>query len=123
MLWLKVPFLTGLVGALVTPKSASPVPPEGNLKGLPQAKDVGSFTNVSISSGGLSRYFLISIPPTYNAQVPTPAILSYHGGTKTALQQLQLDQLTNPEFNTDSIVIYPQGVDVCILKMKDCSCC
>lgn len=108
MLWLKVALLAGLAEALVTTK-------------LPNAKAVGSVTNVTITSGGLSRYYLISIPSTYNANVATPAILSYHGGTQTAEIQLQLDQLTNPEFNTNSIVIYPQGVDVCISNKQRCS--
>lgn len=55
---------------------------------------------------------MLSIPPNYYPGIPTPVILSYHGGTKTAEDQLELDQLTNPEFNTDAIVVYPQGIDV-----------
>ncbi|KAL6901128.1 carbohydrate esterase family 1 protein [Trichoderma evansii] len=111
MLWLKVAFLTGLVEALVVTKSHSPILPEGRLKRLPKGQTVGSVANVTITSGGLSRFFLISIPPTYKADVPTPAILSYHGGLRTAEDQLQLDQLTNTEFNTNSFVIYPQGIN------------
>lgn len=121
MLWLRVAFLTGLAEALVVTKSPSQIPREGCLKGLPKGQTVGSVANVTITSGGLSRFFLVSIPPTYKADVPTPAILSYHGGQRTAESQLQLDQLTNPEFNTDSFVIYPQGINVCILNMRNCS--
>lgn len=120
MLWLRVAFLTGLVDALVITKSASSTSQEGCLKGSPHGQSVGSVSNVTITSGKLLRYFLISIPPTYRTEVPTPAILSYHGGNRTAEDQLQLDQLTNPEFNTNSIVIYPQGVDVRVLNMPSC---
>lgn len=122
MLWLRVAFLAGLGEALAITKSRSLISLEGCLKRLPHGQSVGSVANVTITSGGLLRYFLISIPPTYHAEVPTPAILSYHGGVRTAEDQLQLDQMTNPEFNTNSFVIYPQGVNVCILNMQSCSC-
>ncbi|KAL6864610.1 carbohydrate esterase family 1 protein [Trichoderma novae-zelandiae] len=62
---------------------------------------------MTITSGGLLRYFLISIPPRYHTEIPTPAVLSYHRGTTTAESQLVLDQLTNTELNTEFIVIYP----------------
>jgi poly(3-hydroxybutyrate) depolymerase len=81
-------------------------------KSLPQGQAVGTVSNVAILSDGATRSYLISIPPKYNAYLPTPLILSYHGGVRTALDQLQLDQLTNPEFNTVSMVVYPQGINV-----------
>ena len=84
----------------------------GCQKALPQGQSVGGVSNITITSGGLQRNYLISIPPTYLAEVPTSIILSYHGGLRTAEDQLQLDQLTNPEFNTFSFVVYPQGVNV-----------
>ena len=81
-------------------------------KALPSGQAIGTTKNVSISSGGFQRSYLVFIPPTYNSFIPTPLILSYHGGVRTALDQLQLDQLTSPEFNTVSIVVYPQGINV-----------
>jgi poly(3-hydroxybutyrate) depolymerase len=66
-----------------------------------------------VLSGGVQRSYLISIPPTYNPKIPAPIIFSYHGGVRTAEDQLQLDHLTDPEFNTVSLVIYPQGINVC----------
>ncbi|KAJ5947571.1 carbohydrate esterase family 1 protein [Penicillium verhagenii] len=80
-------------------------------KQLPKGQSTGSVFNISITSDDLDRNFLISIPPEYHPHVPTPVILSYHGGERTAESQLQLDQLTNPEFNTKTLVVYPQGVD------------
>lgn len=79
---------------------------------LPPGQFIGGVFNVSITSDDIDRSFLISIPPEYHPHIPTPVILSYHGGDRTAESQLQLDQLTNPEFNTRNIVVYPQGIDV-----------
>jgi poly(3-hydroxybutyrate) depolymerase len=79
---------------------------------LPHGQAVGSVTNVTISSSGFQRSYLVFIPPKYNAFIPAPLILSYHGGARTALDQLELDDLTSPEFNTASMVIYPQGINV-----------
>lgn len=81
-------------------------------KSLPSGQAIGTVSNVTISSDGFQRSYLISIPPTYNAHTSTPVILSYHGGVRTAEDQLKLDQLTNTEFNTVSMVVYPQGINV-----------
>ncbi|KAJ5647265.1 carbohydrate esterase family 1 protein [Penicillium lividum] len=78
---------------------------------LPPGQSKGGVFNISITSDGKDRSFLLSIPPKYDSKVPTPLILSYHGGTKNATDQLELDQLTNPEFNTRDFVIYPQGIN------------
>ncbi len=90
----------------------STLPFSGCGKPLPEGQSPGAVANITISSGGLARNYLLFVPPNYHASLPTPLILSYHGGTKTAQDQLLLDQLTNPEFNTESFVIYPQGINV-----------
>ncbi|OZJ01436.1 hypothetical protein BZG36_05698 [Bifiguratus adelaidae] len=63
-----------------------------------------------LDSSGTLRNFLISIPSSYSQQSQVPIILSYHGGTRTAQYQLELD-LTNPQFNTFAMVVYPQGLN------------
>jgi poly(3-hydroxybutyrate) depolymerase len=88
-------------------------------KPLPLGQSIGHVSNVTISSGGNERNFLVSIPPSYSKDVPTPLMLSYHGGTKTSIQQLQLDDLTDPEFNPFAIVVYPQGINVRGLSETD----
>lgn len=103
-----------LAEAYATPRSLPGSAYAGCGKSLPKGQSLGSVTNVSIASDGLQRSYLVSIPPKYNLFIPTPLILSYHGGNRDALSQLQLDQLTNPEFNTVSMVVYPQGIAVCI---------
>jgi poly(3-hydroxybutyrate) depolymerase len=82
------------------------------LSSLPEGQFPGDVANVTIMSSGLQRNYLISIPPSYSADLPSPLIVSYHGGVRTAEDQLQLDQLTNVEFNDYSFVVYPQGISV-----------
>lgn len=103
-----VPSYTGILLLGVTAAAATLC---GDME-LPSGQSVGGIYNVSITSDGIDRSFLISIPPEYDPGTPTPVIMSYHGGDRTAESQLQLDQLTNPEFNTGDIVVYPQGIDV-----------
>ena len=95
-------------------------PYSGCGKPLPGGQSPGAVANVTISSGGLARNYLLFVPPTYHAFSPTPLILSYHGGSKTAQDQLLLDQLTTPKFNTESFVIYPQGINVRICLADSC---
>ncbi|OZJ06520.1 hypothetical protein BZG36_00472 [Bifiguratus adelaidae] len=66
---------------------------------------------MTLTSSGIVRNFLLSIPSSYGAQSSVPLILSFHGGTRTSEHQLRLDQLTNPQFNTVAMVVYPQGLN------------
>jgi hypothetical protein len=88
------------------------ISPTGCGKELPAGQSPGSVSNVSITSSELERSYLFFVPPHYAPCVPMPIIFSYHGGSRTAEYQLELDQLTNPEFNKDAFVVYPQGIDV-----------
>lgn len=76
--------------------------------GLPS----GKVSNVTITSDSLNRSYLLSVPPNYQEGYPAPLVLSYHGGNRSACDQLELDRLTNPDFNTESVVVYPQGINV-----------
>jgi poly(3-hydroxybutyrate) depolymerase len=57
-----------------------------------------------------NRTYLYFLPETYNQDTPAPLVLSFHGGRQTAHRQANLDELTNPYFNTDHILIYPQAL-------------
>lgn len=78
-------------------------------KTLPDGIAIGELSEAIISSGGLNRTYLISLPPTYGSQNTTPVILSYHDGGQTAVEQLLVSQFSNPYFNDFAIVVYPQG--------------
>lgn len=96
----------------VIPRTDLNLPYTGCGKNVPSGQAIGSVSNVSITSGGYQRSYLIYVAPTYNKFVPASVILSYHGGNRNATSQLELDLLTNSEFNTQSFVIYPQGIGV-----------
>ncbi|KID91713.1 hypothetical protein MGU_01683 [Metarhizium guizhouense ARSEF 977] len=104
-------FLFTLIGASALPSEGSPALPPGCYNPLPKGQLTGRVSTIHIKSGGKRRTFLLSIPPEYHSDTPAAAVLSYHGGGRTAEDQLKLDQLTNPEFNSAAIVIYPQGID------------
>ncbi|KUI64826.1 Feruloyl esterase B [Cytospora mali] len=57
------------------------------------------------------RQYLLWFPGNYEPTEPAPLILSYHGGSRTAEEQYQLDLLTTTYFNTDYIVVYPSGIN------------
>lgn len=67
------------------------------------------------------RSYLLSIPLNYSSDIPTPLILSFHGAGQSPSIQLDTDQLTNPDVNNQSIVIYPEAVDVCFRDSGDYS--
>ena len=70
------------------------------------------YTNVAITSGGVSRWFLVVLPPKFDSWLPTPVILSYDGGVRNATQRMVLDQIWNPALNDFAITLYPQVVNV-----------
>lgn len=85
---------------------------------LPSGQAIGEVSNVTITSGENPRSYLISIPLTYDQDIPTAVILSYHGGVRTSEDQLVLDGLTSPTFNNYAIVVYPQGIDVRVTNLN-----
>ncbi|KHN97303.1 uncharacterized protein MAM_04900 [Metarhizium album ARSEF 1941] len=107
---LSLALLFALTEASVRAAQVSLALPSGCRKALPQGRSAGDVSTIHITSGGRRRSFLLSIPSTYHPEIPASVILSYHGGGRHAEDQLKLDQLTNPEFNSAAFVIYPQGI-------------
>lgn len=81
-------------------------------KSLPPGHEMGKTTKVSIESEGVERSFLLTIPVLYDCEKATPLILSYHGESRDASQQLELSQMSNPFFNDFALVAYPQAANV-----------
>lgn len=81
-------------------------------KPVPSDITIGQPKNISIISSNVKRSYLIVVPPLYTTQDLTPVIFSFHGGNRNASEQLELDQISYPEFNNFSITIYPQGIKV-----------
>lgn len=70
----------------------------------------GSTSTITITSNKLTRSFLLWVSSTYSSKTPGSVLLSFHGGNKTAKDQLELDGFTTADTNAVSIVVYPQGV-------------
>ena len=49
-----------------------------------QATANGTLTNEQITSGGLSRNYLVYVPSNYNPATPMPLVLAYHGNGDSA---------------------------------------
>lgn len=58
------------------------------------------------------RRYLLWFPINYQPIKPAPLVLSYHGGTRVAEEQQNLDLLSTAYFNRDYIMVYPNGVNV-----------
>ncbi|KAI0131884.1 poly depolymerase [Xylariales sp. AK1849] len=55
------------------------------------------------------RRYRVFVPESYDKEKATPLILSYHGANQQIEDQVALDGLTTPLFNTENIVVYLQG--------------
>ncbi|MCJ1407044.1 hypothetical protein MMC19_001114 [Ptychographa xylographoides] len=62
-------------------------------------------------SGGGDRSFLIHRPDSYATTSAAPLILVFHGKDQTAAEIEAQSQFSEPYFNPDAIVVYPQGIN------------
>lgn len=63
----------------------------------------------SLKHNGLSRTFIVHVPPGYDANKPLPLVIAFHGGggsARAAVRHFRLDEKADKE---DFIVVYPQG--------------
>jgi hypothetical protein len=73
----------------------------------------GTVKNHTICVDGTTqRWYLLFLPSSYTSSTQQPLIVSYHGGTRNASNQLTLDNFTSPKYNESTIVVYPQGLNV-----------
>jgi poly(3-hydroxybutyrate) depolymerase len=68
---------------------------------------------IDSQSGATPRKYLINFPEGYKNDVAVPLIFSYHGRTKSAIDQRLLSRFSNSTYGFDGIVVYPEGVKVC----------
>ncbi|KAJ5952191.1 uncharacterized protein N7479_010604 [Penicillium vulpinum] len=57
----------------------------------------------------LNRQYRLYIPANYDKNKPTPLYFSFHGASRDMLEQEGLSQFSNPEFNPNGIVVYPDS--------------
>ncbi|KAJ5199975.1 hypothetical protein N7491_009228 [Penicillium cf. griseofulvum] len=82
-----------------TPGCGKDIPPK-----FPKA---GSSENLTLPNS--DRQYRLFIPANYDKNKPTPVYFSFHGASRDMLQQENLSQFSNPEFNPDGIAIYPNS--------------
>lgn len=69
-------------------------------------------TEASLISEEQNRTYLVNLPPDYKKNSAAPLILSFHGNTRDGEEQSQTDQFTNENWNSEYIIVYPDGINV-----------
>jgi len=64
----------------------------------------------TVTVGGVARQFKVHIPPSYDATVPTPLVVAFHGVNCTASQQIMISRLPEKADAAGFIAIHPEGV-------------
>ncbi|MFN8411794.1 MAG: PHB depolymerase family esterase [Anaerolineales bacterium] len=63
-----------------------------------------------IVSGGVTRHFLLHVPPSYNG-LPIPLVINFHGLGSNSKEQAALTGMSAKADEAGFIVVYPDGVD------------
>ncbi len=80
-------------------------------------KDISSDSDVfgpgdykfSIRHQSMIRDYFVHIPPSYNKDVPMPAVLNFHGGGANAENQKRQSFMDKKSDSAGFIVVYPEG--------------
>src|SRR5688572_12607315 len=64
----------------------------------------------SLVVGGLTRTYLVHVPPSYTGATPVPLVVDIHGWTATAEIQRSLSGFLALSDARGFLVVYPQGV-------------
>ncbi|OQE44918.1 hypothetical protein PENCOP_c002G02307 [Penicillium coprophilum] len=67
----------------------------------------GSSRNLTLPDS--DRQYRLYIPANYDKKEPTAVYFSFHGASRDMLEEENLSQFSNPEFNPDGIAIYPDS--------------
>lgn len=87
---------------------------------LPANLTPGSSTyNLTISSESVigkttQRQYILHLPTNYKPSndVSTPLIVAFHGQSQPAWSMERISELSNPDFNPNTIVAYSEGMNV-----------
>lgn len=71
------------------------------------------------NAGGGERRYLLHLPVGYSSKSPSSLILSFHGKGQTSIEFEDETQLSNSEFNSGAIVVYPEGIKVRSLQLME----
>jgi polyhydroxybutyrate depolymerase len=87
---------------------SSPVTSKGCDKPAPISPGTSVYEN--LNSNGITRSYLLYIPPHYDPHSSYPLVLNFHGHNSTDLKQARLSGFTKLADQQNFIVVYPQGV-------------
>lgn len=57
------------------------------------------------------REYILDLPPSWSREKPMPLIIAFHGKNQKNSLFKEQTQLSNPDFNDEAIVAYPQAID------------
>jgi polyhydroxybutyrate depolymerase len=77
--------------------------------GTPPAIPSSTTTEEQLVSGGLTRFYRLHVPASYDANTPVPLVLNLHGLGQSPSQQEVLSSLSAKAEAANFIVVYPQG--------------
>jgi polyhydroxybutyrate depolymerase len=69
----------------------------------------GQILNRVLQHDGLTRRYTVYVPPSYTGDTARPLVLSLHGGTSNALQQMSLSGMNAVADAHDFLVVYPDA--------------
>lgn len=64
-----------------------------------------------LSSGGVSRHYLLHIPATYQAGMAVPLVINFHGFNSNSRQEENLTGMSAKADQENFIVVYPDGLN------------
>jgi len=70
-----------------------------------------SVTLVSIDFDGISRSYVLHVPPSYDGGTPTPLVLNFHALTSTAPEQQFISDMGRVADAHRFVVAYPNGIE------------
>lgn len=65
--------------------------------------------NRTIQVDGLSRSYIVHIPPKYDPKQPAPVVLMFHGGGSSAKPMVHFTGLNEKADQAGFVVVYPEG--------------
>ena len=66
-------------------------------------------TTRTLVSGGLTRSYILHVPPSYNGSNPVPLVLDFHGLSSNAAQQAGISGFRALSDAGGFVVVWPQG--------------
>ena len=71
----------------------------------------GGSTAGQITSGGLTRHYILHVPASYPSVRPVPLILNFHGLTSNSKEQESLTGMSAKADQENFLVVYPDGLN------------